>query len=115
MSFCLTNQSLKTLGQIEGSMCLVKDLQHPCITLTVKHGGGFVMVWGTFSNCEVLHQEKGKLNQTSYQSTMQHHTFLSGMQLLGQGFYSCKIMIQSILINSARGALKAKRNSMSFN
>ena len=41
-----------------------KRVAAPCITLTVKHGGCFVMVWegGAFANCKVtyLHQEKEK-------------------------------------------------------
>ena len=36
----------------------------PCITPTVEHGGGFVVVCGAFANFQVgdLHQVKGKLN-----------------------------------------------------
>ena len=44
------NQSSKSLGQIGGFICtkeLVKELQ-PCITPTVKLGGGSVMMWGGF-------------------------------------------------------------------
>ena len=47
----------------------------PCITPTVKYGGGSVMVWWAFANFKVgdLHQVKGKLNQTSRHSITQSH------------------------------------------
>ena len=59
-----------------------------CITLTVKHGEGFAMVWGAFANCKVgdLHQMKGKLNQTGNHSILQHHTIPPGTRLVDQGF-----------------------------
>ena len=60
----------------------------PCITLTLKHGGGSVMVEVAFGNCKVwkLHQVKGKLNQTGYHNILQHHTIPSGPRLVGQNF-----------------------------
>ena len=45
-------QSSKSLGQIGGFMGSkesVKKQQHPCITTTVKYGGGSVMVFRTFA------------------------------------------------------------------
>ena len=46
------------------------------------------MVWRAFANCKVgdLHKVKGRLNQTSYHSILQHHTIPSVMRLVGQGF-----------------------------
>ena len=43
---------------------------------------------GVFANCKVedLDLGKGKLNQTSYHSKLQHHVIQSGTQLVGQGF-----------------------------
>ena len=42
------NQSLKSLGQIGGSMCVQLRVGEraatPCITPTVKHRGGSIMV-----------------------------------------------------------------------
>ena len=58
------------------------------ITSTVKHGGGCVIKWGAFAYCKVrnLHKVKGKLNQTSFHSILQHHAIPSGIWLIGQGF-----------------------------
>ena len=61
------------------------------------------MAWRlAFANCKVedLHQVMGKLNQTGYHSIL----------LVAQGF----VLTQSIHVNSARGILKGKRNSTSF-
>ena len=78
-----------------------------CITPTVKHGRGSVMTWGAFANCKVgdLHQVKGKFDQTSYHSIMRSHLEYS---LWVKDLYSCKIMTQTILVNSARSTLKSK-------
>ena len=107
-SFEVINQSLKSVWWWVG-----KRAATPCITPTVKHRGGFLMVCEAFANCKVgdLHQVKGKLNQTgnhSVQSYLGHGLWLKDL-------YSCKIVTQSILENSAKGTLKGKRNSMSFN
>ena len=60
----------------------------PHIMPSVKNGGGSVLVWEAFANCKVgdLHQLKGKLNQTGYHSTLQHHAIPSEIWLVGQGF-----------------------------
>ena len=52
-----------------------------CITPTVKHGGGSVMVGEASANCKVgdLPLVKGKLNHTGYHSILQHHAISSGM------------------------------------
>ena len=59
----------------------------PCITQTVKHRGGFIVVLGDFANCKIrdLIQVKGKLNQTGNHSILQHHLIPSGTQLVAQG------------------------------
>ena len=45
----------------------------PCITPTVKHRGGSVIVCRAFASCKVggLHQVESKLNQISYHSILQ--------------------------------------------
>ena len=46
-----------------------------CVTLTVKYGGGSMMVWGCFSGSRV-----------GYHSILQRHAVPSGMHIVGQGF-----------------------------
>ena len=89
----------------------------PCITPTLKHGGGSIMALGAFANYRVgnLHQVKGKLNQTSYHSILQYHVIHLECSLWIKDLYACKEMTQSIQVNSARSTLKAKRNNISFN
>ena len=59
-----------------------------CVTPTVKHGGGSVMIWGSFAGSRVgdLHRVTGTLNQKGYQSILQRHVIPSGLHLVGQGF-----------------------------
>ena len=60
----------------------------PCITPTLKHGGGSVMDWEAFANYKVgdLYQVKGKLNHTGYHKILQDHANYSGMRLVAPGF-----------------------------
>ena len=57
-----------------------------CITSTVKHGEGPVMLRGAFAIYKVgdLHQMKGKLNESGYHRIPQHYAVSSGMRLVGQ-------------------------------
>ena len=59
-----------------------------CVTPTVKHGGGSVMIWGYFAGSRVadLHRVTGTLNQKGYHSSLQHHAIPSGLRLVDQGF-----------------------------
>ena len=59
-----------------------------CIIPTVKQEGGSNMAWEAFGDCQIgdLHQVKGKLNQTSYHSLLQHHATPSETQLMSQRF-----------------------------
>jgi len=59
-----------------------------CLTPTVKHGGGSVMVWGSFGNNMVgdFLQVVGKMNQHHYLSILENHAVPSGTGLIGQGF-----------------------------
>ena len=57
-----------------------------CVTPTVKHGGGSVMVWGSFAGSRVgdLHRVSGTLNQNCYHSILQRHAIPSGIRLVGR-------------------------------
>ena len=71
-----------------------------CITLTIKHERGSIMVLGAFANCKVedLHQWSAnwiRLVITAYCSIMWSH-LEHGLWL--KDLYSCKIMPQSILV-----------------
>ena len=91
----------------------------PCITLSVKQGGGSVMVcvWCVWGGILPVAKSgicnKGRINWiklaiTAYCSIMR--SYLEHGLLL-KDLYSYKIMTQSILVNSARGTLKVTRNS----
>ena len=59
-----------------------------CVTPTVKHGAGSVIVWGCFAADKVgdLHQIHGILNQHGYHSILQRHAIPSGTRLIGPNF-----------------------------
>ena len=59
-----------------------------CITPTVKHRKGSVMVWEACAICKVgdLHQVEYKLNQTGFHSILQRHTITSGTWLVDHEF-----------------------------
>ena len=61
------------------------------VTPTVKHGGGSVMICGSFAGSRVgdLHRVTGTLNQKGYHSILQHHAIPSGLRRVGQGGSSC--------------------------
>ena len=56
--------------------CRVSERMVPqCVTPTVKHGGGSVMIWGSFAGSRVgdLHRVTGTLNQKGDHSIFQRH------------------------------------------
>ena len=59
-----------------------------CLTQPVKHGGGNVMVWGSFGAGKVgdLYKVKGILNKEGYQSILKHHAVPCGQRLIGANF-----------------------------
>ena len=88
----------------------------PCITPTVKHGRGCVMLWRLFlfSKSGIYTRWRAnwfRLAITAYCSITRSH-LEHGLWV--KYLYSCKIMTKSMPVNSIRGTLKAKRNSTSF-
>ena len=59
-----------------------------CLTPSVKHGGGNVMIWGCFGNGRVgnLFQIKGILDQRGYHSILQRQAIPSGQRVIGRNF-----------------------------
>ena len=80
--FGLKNQSLKYLGRTYVAKIWWKSYHH------LYHTNHKVWSGGAFANCKVmdLHQVKGKLNQTGYDSILQHHAIPSGTWLVSQRF-----------------------------
>uniref|UniRef100_Q7M3L8 Orf within vasotocin gene (Tes1 element) n=1 Tax=Eptatretus stoutii TaxID=7765 RepID=Q7M3L8_EPTST len=68
--------------------CVGKRIVPHCVTPTVKHGGGSLMIWGSFAGSRVgdLHRVTGTLNRKGYHSILQRHAIPSGLRLVGQGF-----------------------------
>lgn len=59
-----------------------------CLTPSVKHGGGNVMVWGCFGAGKVgdLYKVKGILNKEGYHSILQCHARPCGQPSIGANF-----------------------------
>ena len=59
-----------------------------CLTPSVKHVGGNVMVWGYFGAGKVgdLYNVKGILNKEGYHSILQRHAIPCGQHLIGAYF-----------------------------
>ena len=59
-----------------------------CLTSSVKHGGGNVMVWGCFGSGKVgdLYKVIGILNKEGYHSILQRHAIPCGQRLIGANF-----------------------------
>ena len=55
-----------------------------CLTPSVKHGGGKVMVWGCFGAGKVgdLYKVKGIINKEGYHSILQCHAIPCGQRLI---------------------------------
>lgn len=60
-----------------------------CVVPTVKHGGGSVMVWGSFCYEGVgdLVKIDGILNKEGYKSILMDHALPSGRRLIGDNFW----------------------------
>lgn len=59
-----------------------------CVVPTVKHGGGSVLVWGSFAGKRVgdLIRIEGILNKEGYLKILQENAVPNGLELVGHGF-----------------------------
>jgi len=59
-----------------------------CISPTVKHGGGSVMIWGCFGGTNVgdLVKIDGILKKEQYKQILENHAIPSGLRILGPNF-----------------------------
>ena len=84
------SQNFNYLGQIDVSMRRRKReaLMEPCLTSTVKHGGGNIQVWGCISIKGVgdIVRKQKKLTGEKYKYILQNHAVSSGRQLIGDNF-----------------------------
>ncbi|XP_076841034.1 uncharacterized protein LOC143485475 [Brachyhypopomus gauderio] len=94
-----------------------------CMTPSVKHGGGNVMVWGCFGAGKVrdLNKVKGILNKEVYHSILQHHGIPCGQCLIGANFilqqdndpkHTSKLCTNYLEKKQAAGVLSAKSDAV---
>ena len=65
-----------------------EKIPEECLTPSVKHGGGNVMVWGCFGGGKVgdFYRVKGILKKEGYHSILQRHAIPYGRRLIGANF-----------------------------
>ena len=86
-----TNLSLRCLDHTEITFVrrrTSEKMMEECLTPSVKHGGGNVIVWGCFGAGKVgdLYKVKGILNKEGYHSILQCHAIPCGQRLIGGNF-----------------------------
>ena len=66
-----------------------ENMLEECLTPSVTHGGGNVMVWGCFDGGKVgnLYRVKWILKKEGYHSILQCHAIPCGWRLIGANFH----------------------------
>ena len=82
------NQNFRLLVQIEdyARRKVGEQMKDVCLKLTVKHGGGSIMVWGCLTAHGAVGNIDGIMNAEKFQQILIHHALPFAKCLIGNSF-----------------------------